>query len=58
MIQRFKHKPSGSSFNHFLGITYLCYLFTPLEFLTSVSTDGFSLEFEWQQVSSSLQDSS
>ena len=30
---------------------------TPLEFFTSVLADGFSLEFEWQQVSSSLQDS-
>ena len=27
-------------------------------FFTSVLADGFSLEFEWQQVSSSLQDSS
>ena len=36
------------------GVTLL---FTPLEFFTSVLTDGFSLEFEWQQVSSSLQDS-
>ena len=33
-------------------------LFTPLEFFTSVLADGFSLEFEWQQVSSSLRDSS
>ena len=33
-------------------------LFIPLEFFTSVLADGFSLEFEWQQVSSSLQDSS
>ena len=33
-------------------------LFTPLEFFTSVLADGFSLAFEWQQVSSSLQDSS
>ena len=32
--------------------------FTPLEFFTWVLADGFSLEFEWQQVSSSLQDSS
>ena len=32
-------------------------LFTPLEFFTSVLADGFSLEFEWQQVSTSLQDS-
>ena len=31
---------------------------TPLEFFTSILADGFSLEFEWQQVSSSLQDSS
>ena len=29
-----------------------------LEFLTSTLADGLSLEFEWQQVSSSLQDSS
>ena len=33
-------------------------LFTPWEFFTSVLADGFSQEFEWQQVSSSLQDSS
>ena len=33
-------------------------LFTLLEFFTSVLADGFSLEFEGQQVSSSLQDSS
>ena len=26
-----------------------------IEFFTSVLADGFSLEFEWQQVSSSLQ---
>ena len=29
-----------------------------LEFFTSALTDSLSLEFEWQQVSSSLQDSS
>ena len=29
-----------------------------LEFFTSVLADGLSLEFEWQQLSSSLQDSS
>ena len=29
-----------------------------LEFFTSALADGFSLEYEWQQVSSSLQDSS
>ena len=28
-----------------------------LEFFTSVLADGLSLEFEWQQVFSSLQDS-
>ena len=43
-------------FCHVLSILDL--LFTPLEFLTSVLADGFSLESEWQQVSSSLQDSS
>ena len=32
--------------------------FTPLEFFTSVLADGFSLESEWQQVSSGLQNSS
>ena len=36
----------------------LLLLFTLLEFFTSVLADGFSLEFKWQQVSSSLQDSS
>ena len=36
----------------------LLLLFTSLEFFTSVLTDDFPLEFEWQQVSSSLQDSS
>ena len=30
----------------------------PLELFTSALADGFSLESEWQQVSSSLQDSS
>ena len=39
-------------------LTNAVVLFTPLEFFTSVLADGFSLEFEWQQVSSSLQDSS
>ena len=29
-----------------------------LEFFTSATSDGISLEIEWQQVSSSLQDSS
>ena len=38
-----------------LSSLLLLLLFTPLEFFTSVLADGFSLEFEWQQVSSSLQ---
>ena len=29
-----------------------------LEFFTSALADGFSLDFEWQQVTSSLHDSS
>ena len=33
-------------------------LFYSLEFFTAANADGFSLEFEWQQVSSSFQDSS
>ena len=37
---------------------YYYYYYTPLEFFTSALTDGFTLDFEWQQVSSSLQDSS
>ena len=39
-------------------VLLLLLLFTPLEFFTSVLADGFSLESEWQQVSSGLQDSS
>ena len=30
----------------------------PIEFFAPALADGLSLEFEWQQVSSSLQDSS
>ena len=37
---------------------YFTYLFTPWEFSTSVLADSLPLESEWQQVSSSLQDSS
>ena len=36
----------------------LLLLFTPLEFFTPTLADGLSLETEWQQASSSLQDSS
>ena len=38
--------------------TLLLLLFSSLEFFTSVLADGFYLEFEWQKVSSSLQNSS
>ena len=41
-----------------LFFSFFFFFFTPLEFFTSVLTDGFTLEFEWQQVSSSLLDSS
>ena len=41
-----------------LSLLFLSLLFTPLEFFTSELADIFSLEFEWQQVSSGLQDSS
>ena len=34
------------------------YFFYSLEFFTSALVDGFSMESKWQQVSSSLQDSS
>ena len=33
---------------------YNLLLFTPLEFITSVLADCFSLEFQWQQVSLSI----
>ena len=36
----------------YIYIYILLLLFTPLGFFTSVLADGFSLEFEWQQVSS------
>ena len=39
-------------------IITVIFIITPREFFTSVLADDFSLEFEWQQVSSSLQDSS
>ena len=39
------------------SLLLLLLLFTPLKFFTSALADGLSLEFEWQQVSSSLQDS-
>ena len=41
-----------------LLLLLLLLLFTPWEFFTSALADGLSLEFEWQQVSSKLQDSS
>ena len=37
---------------------FILLLFTPLEFFTSAFAGGLSLEFEWQQASSSTQDSS
>ena len=44
--------------NAFTQFVILLLLFTPLEFFTLAFADGLSLEFERQQVSSSLQDSS
>ena len=38
--------------------TLLIIIIYSLEFFTSALADGLTLEFEWQQVSSSLQDSS
>ena len=40
---------------HIIIITIIIY---SLEFFTSANADGLSLEIEWQQVFSSLQDSS
>ena len=42
----------------FLEIIIIIIIIYSLEFFTSANADGLSLEFEWQQVSSSLQDSS
>ena len=39
-------------------ITIIIIIIIPLEFFISVFADGLSVEFEWKQVSSSLQDSS
>ena len=47
-----------SNFSSLFTKTVLSLLFTLLVFFTSVLVDGFSREFEWQQVSSSLKDSS
>ena len=43
-----------------LSLLFLCHYkyFTPWEFFTSALPDGLSLESEWQQVTSSFQDSS
>ena len=43
---------------HFPFSLIIPLLFSPLEFFTSVLADDFSLEFEWLQVSSGLQESS
>ena len=43
---------------HLFLLLLLLLLLSPGEFFTSVLADGLLLEFEWQQVSSSLQDSS
>ena len=43
---------------HNLHLLFCLLLFTPWEFSISALADGISLEFEWQQVFSSLQDSS
>ena len=41
----------------FFSKSFRCYD-TPYEFFTPVFADGLSLEFQWQQVTSGLQDSS
>ena len=47
-----------SSLSRDQEIYYYYIIIIPVEFFTSVLADGFSLESEWQQVSSGLQDSS
>ena len=49
----------SSSFSFFAIIIIIIIIILLIwEFFILASADGFSLEFEWQQVSSSLQDSS
>ena len=50
------HRTINFSFTITIIITII--IIQSLEFFKSVLTDGISLEFEWQQVSSSLPDSS
>ena len=57
-VHLFYHQRWENSWGSLFFTRLLLLLFTPLEFFTSLLADGFSLEFEWQQVSSSLQDSS
>ena len=61
-----KYRNDFTTYTHialyFKQYIYVCVcviiiIFT-LEFFTSANADGLSLKFEWQQVSSSLQDSS
>ena len=47
----------GGDGGSFIIITIII-IINPLEFFTSASADAFSLEFEWQQASSSVQDPS
>ena len=50
--------PSIYSFDDIPAIEFCIIIYSLRVFHISVLADGFSLEFEWQQVSSSLQDSS
>ena len=43
---------------YYFMIIIIIIIIHPLELFTSAIADGFSLKSEWQQVSSSLQDSS
>ena len=60
MFHSFFHSLARSRYLSFFSLSFrfILWLFTPWEFFTSVLADGFSLEFEWLQVSSSLPDSS
>ena len=42
----------------FMFHSFIIIIIIPCEFFTPVLADGISLEFEWQQVSSDLRDSS
>ena len=54
----FVHIPLGGMVKFIIIIIIIIIILLLREFFSPVLPDGFTLEFEWQQISSSLQDSS